>query len=325
MPVDPQFAEIFAKIADLDMMQVLSDPEAMARFFAATGPSPDYSAPAAATEDRVVAGPHGDVPIRIYRPVNDEPSGVGVVWAHDGGWAYGSINDPGSDGFAREIVARTRAVVVTIDYRLVNETTKYPVPLDDYEAAFSWVQAHAEELEIDPARLVLGGGGVAANMSVATALRLRDSGSALPAGLLVTFSLTHRVVPPASAEQEEKFAVVAPLLRFGAPMVEMMYGNYLGEQAVDAYAAPAIADLTGLPRTLVITSEYDDLAPDGEHFAELLATAGVPVRFVEEAGVAHAHLNYPWTDGAQRSLDLIAEWLTTAPASDTEGALSLAI
>jgi hypothetical protein len=25
--------------------------------------------------------------------------------------------------------------------------------------------------------------------------------------------------------------------------------------------------------------------------------------------VQHAHLNFPWTDGARRSLDVIARWL----------------
>ena len=325
MPIEKYFQELNDKIREFDLATLMSDPEGIKRYLAALAAPASYHAPAGVTsEDRTVDGPHGEIPIRIYRPESGTPSGLGLVWAHDGAWGAGSIDDPGSDSFARELVSRTSGVVVTIDYRLVGPDVHYPVPLDDYEAAFSWVRDHVTELGIDPARLALGGGGCAANMAVATALRLRDAGEAGPSALVIPFSLLFFEVPDGTADQLAKWQQTIPtIISYNAPIVRFIWQNYTGtaiEKSTDPYLTPAIADLHGLPRTLVITSEYDFLAPDGEAFAGLLDAAGVEVTFREEEGVEHAHLNYPWSDGGQRSLDVIAAWLAEALATVPSGA-----
>jgi acetyl esterase len=152
-------------------------------------------------------------------------------------------------------------------------------------------------------------------MAVATALRLRDAGEQGPTALVIPFSLMHLVVPEGTADQVAKWkSTLPPMLAYDAAMVRFIWQNYVGEpveESSDPYLTPAVADLHGLPRSLVITSEYDYLAPDGEHFARLLEAAGVDVTYQEEKGVQHAHLNHPWTGGAQRSLDVIAGWLTS--------------
>jgi acetyl esterase len=311
MPVETYFAELFDKIEDIDLAKFFADPEVQGRYFGAFVPPTSYRAPEASTEDRAIAGPHGDIPVRIYRPLSGTPSGEGVVWAHDGGWGYGTIDDPGSDCFARELVARTGGIVVTLAYQLVSETVKFPVPLDEYEAVFTWTHDHAAELGIDPTRLMLGGGGCAASMSLGATLKLKDAGKPLPAGLILPFPLTHLVVPAPTDDHAAKVAVIPPMLNYDASMVAFMYQGYFGDpsSSPSPYATPADGDLSGLPRTLVITSEYDALAPDGVHLAELLGDAGVDVTFLEESGAAHAHLNYPWTDASRRSLATITEWL----------------
>jgi acetyl esterase len=67
-----------------------------------------------------------------------------------------------------------------------------------------------------------------------------------------------------------------------------------------------LADLTGLPPTLVLNSEYGDLRASGEAFANALAEAGTPVRVRFEPGVTHSHLNTPGLAGTHRSLDVFA-------------------
>lgn len=318
MPIEKFYQELNDKIRDFDLASLMNDPEAIAVYLSAFAAPADYRAPVdVLSENRAVDGPHGPVPVRIYRPESGIASGLGLVWAHDGGWGAGSIDDPGSESFAREIVSRTSGVVVTIDYRLVGPDVRYPVPLDDYQAAFVWVRDHAVELGIDPARLALGGGGCSANMAVAATLRLRDAGESGPSALVIPFSLMHFVVPEGTPEQQSKWQQTIPtIISYNAPIVSFIWQNYTGtalEESTDPYLTPAIADLRGLPRSLVIASEYDYLAPDGETFARLLEAAGVEVTFREEKGVEHAHLNHPWTEGGQRSLDVIAEWLTAAP------------
>jgi acetyl esterase/lipase len=130
----------------------------------------------------------------------------------------------------------------------------------------------------------------------------------------------HRKLPALSRELETRMAEVPRLLRFLPGDVAGLAEVYLGKRADDdnvpGYAMPAEADLAGLPPTVVVTSEYDDLRASADAFAEQLAAAGVVVTTHEEAGVLHGHLNRdPRTAGTDRSLDVLADALTGSVAS----------
>src|SRR6516165_5309395 len=61
-------------------------------------------------EDRILPGPAGPLPFRIYTPVvaNDEPSG-GVIFFHGGAWVLGDLDMHGRqwiDGQVQDIAAR---------------------------------------------------------------------------------------------------------------------------------------------------------------------------------------------------------------------------
>src|SRR3954463_511983 len=128
-------------------------PAVQARLDAFSAPYSDYSAPDAAVAERVAPGPHGDVPLRVYSP--DAPSGAGLVWMHGGAFIAGDLDMPEADSVARELCARTGAVFVSVDYRLVDDDVRFPVPHDDVMAAWRWSVANAAELGIDPERLAL--------------------------------------------------------------------------------------------------------------------------------------------------------------------------
>jgi acetyl esterase len=54
------------------------------------------------------------------------------------------------------------------------------------------------------------------------------------------------------------------------------------------YAFPATAtNFAGLAPAVIVTAEYDPLADDGEHYANLLKQAGVKVTFKEYEGAIH--------------------------------------
>ena len=108
-------------------------------------------------EDAEVAGPHGPVPVRIYRHADGERSGAGLVWIHGGGFVNGSLDMPEADLVAKGLVTRTHAVVVSVDYRLCRDGVHHPVPHDDCWAVYEYVTGHAAELGIDPGRIAVGG------------------------------------------------------------------------------------------------------------------------------------------------------------------------
>ena len=105
------------------------------------------------SEDRTVAGPAGEVPIRVYRPPSDRPLPV-VVYFHGGGWVLCDLET--HDTMCHRLAAGVPAVVVSVDYRRAPEH-RFPAAVDDCEAATAWVSAHAAELGGDPARLAVAG------------------------------------------------------------------------------------------------------------------------------------------------------------------------
>jgi acetyl esterase/lipase len=100
--------------------------------------------------------------------------------------------------------------------------------------------------------------------------------------------------------------------RFSPDTVSSLNLNYVGDPALldNPYAFPGGQDLTGLPPTLIVTSDVDSLRASGQLFGSELATAGVDVTVVREPDTLHGHLNEPSTPGAQRSMRRIDRWIT---------------
>ncbi|MFK0113023.1 alpha/beta hydrolase [Streptomyces sp. NPDC091217] len=321
MPIDPQIAATFPLVEGIKSFHdSLSDPEKLARIAAATSPPPGYVPPACAVREVEAPGPHGPVPIRIYSPEESlSPARPGLVWMHGGGFRFGDLDQPESDMVSRELCHRADAVVLSVDYRLAVEGVTYPVPHDDVVAAWRWTVRKAPELGIDVGQLTLGGASAGGNLAAGAALRLRDEGDApLPVRLLLAYPALHRALPPLSDEIRHCVADIPRLYRFLPEDVEVITRYYLGDlmdhDDVPGYAMPAEADVTGLPSTVIITSEYDDLRASAEAYAERLIAAGVPTTLVMEPGVLHGHLNRdPRTAGTDHSLDVLAEALPRTP------------
>jgi acetyl esterase/lipase len=263
--------------------------------------------PRVPSRDDVAPGPHGRVPLRIYTP--DSPAGAGLVWAHGGGFIGGDLDMREADWTAREIAARSGAVVVSVDYRLAVDGVHYPVPHDDVVAAVAWTRDNAVALGVDPGRISIGGASAGGNLTAGAALKLRDRDGWVPAALLLAYPALHAAVPPPSPTLAAKLAELPPLFRPQVGAGHPLSVNYLGGplSTADGYAFPANAVLEGLGPTVVINAEYDDLRASGEAFTAALAVAGVDVRQVTVRGVLHGFLNQPAELGpVGRCLDLMA-------------------
>lgn len=270
-----------------------------------------------------VAGSHGEVPVRIYRrsavalPLDPVP---GLVWMHGGAFIMGDLDAPDAHDLALGLVARTPVVVVTVRYRLALAGVHFPVPHDDVVAAYRWVLRHVEDLGIDPARLAIGGASAGASLACGSALRQRDEGRALPWQLLLAYPVMHPQVPAASPELSALLDRHPWVVRTSPQLLREVHENYVGGPLRDLspYAFPALADLRGLPPTLVEVSELDDLRPCGEDFARQLADAGVDVDLVVRAGMPHAHLGLVGHPQQRAALDDLAARLAR-PAGGSAG------
>ncbi len=280
-------------------------PEGLLAFGAPVG---GYRPPGAEVMQRSIDGPHGAIPVRVYRPparagVSPAP---GLVWAHGGAFVAGDLDMPEADVVARELCALTRGTVVSVDYRLAVDGVHFPVPHDDVVAAWRWTSEHCGALGIDPRRLSLGGASAGANLAAGAALRARDEGRALPWRLLLAYPVLHDELPAPAVPPPADMDLIPEMLRFPPEAVSGLNRNYLGGAAPSPYAFPALGDVAGLPPLAIVTCEYDDLRPSGDAFAAQARAGGVPVIVQCEPGVPHGHLNIPGLPAAERSLRFFA-------------------
>ncbi|NYJ07209.1 alpha/beta hydrolase [Petropleomorpha daqingensis] len=318
MPLHPHLASNLHLLDGMTSIEAaLADPQQAPRLAQFMSVGEAAPCPEVLTRDLEAPGPHGPVRVRVYTPVEGDgsPARPGLVWVHGGGFRMGNLDDAPIDGLVREFCVRADAVVVSVDYRLAVDGVAYPVPHDDVVAALRWVRANADAVGIDPTRLSAGGDSAGGNLVAGAALRVRDEDAWTPAALLLVYPVLHPVVPPLSPGLAAAAATLPDLLRFLPSDVAEMNRNYLGgpETTADGYAMPGLAVLDGLPPTLVVNAEYDDLRASGEAFVASLALAGVDVRQVCAPGMLHGFLMLPDSiEPAGRTRQLLADTICDA-------------
>jgi acetyl esterase len=234
-------------------------------------------------DDHLADGPHGQIPVRVYRPSPDAGLPV-VVYFHGGGFVSGGIEP--WDRLCRRIAKASNAVVVSVDYRLAPEF-RFPVPLDDCHAALVWAVAHAAEISADGTRVAVAGDSAGGNLAAAVTLRARVEGPPIRAQVLVYPVIDPACDTPSMDENGEGYLLTASGMR-------EMWAWYLGPDGDpnDPFAAVTRApDYSDLPPALVITAEYDPLRDEGEVYARHLDGFDVDTKLIRYDGMLHGFIN----------------------------------
>jgi acetyl esterase len=258
--------------------------------------------------DRVIQGPGGPLPLRIYSPDRSGPLAL-VLFMHGGGFVFGSI-DGYYDHVCRVICAQANCRVISVAYRLAPED-KFPAATDDCYAALLWAWTHAAELEIDPSQIFVAGGSAGANLATVTALRARDTGGPALRGQVLLYPITQHHTPPTSSS----LACATGYYLTRADVV-WFWKQYLRDDADtrNPYALPQQAQsLAGMPPALVISAQYDPLRDEGEQYARRMQDDGVAVTLSRYAGMIHGFLAFP-TDKASTALDQCVQWINATAA-----------
>ena len=232
------------------------------------------------TTDRGIPGPHGPVPVRIYKPAAAAPALPVLVWLHGGGHVVGSLES--YDAICRMFCVNVGCIVVSVDYRLAPEH-RFPAGVDDSFAALQWAVAHAAGIGGDPANVAIAGDSAGGNLAAVCAILARDQALSLVFQLLVY---------PRTAADEElpshyQFAEGHLLTR---RTIFWFHEHYRASDADrnDFRYAPLIhPDLSGLAPALIIVGEYDPLRDDGVAYAVALRRAGNAVKLSHYDGMIH--------------------------------------
>ena len=288
MPIDPSAAALIEVLEEhVPRIERGVTSASEARAAAKQFRRPVEIEPVARVEDRTVPGPAGDIPVRVYLPVEDGETRPGIVYFHGGGFVICDLDS--HDGACRRLANEVNAVVVSVDYRLAPEH-RWPAAAEDAFAATQWAAAHAAELGIDADRLAVAGDSAGGNLTAVVAQMARDRG-----GPALAFQLMVYPVIDLSATRSEHASQTENARGYFLTLDQMEWyrDQYLGDADGEApYASPIKAgSLAGLPAACVVTAEMDPLRDEGEAYGRALRAAGVPVELHRAPGMFHGFFN----------------------------------
>jgi len=241
------------------------------------------------TEDISIEHSGLSIPARIYWPVSNNTNQLPLlVYYHGGGFMMGDLDL--FDAIARSLAASTRAIVVSVDYRLAPRHP-FPAAVEDAYVALLWSSENAVRLGANPDQLMIAGDSAGGNLAATVSLRARDQNGPKVAAQLLYYpaaDLSGEDSPGGTVAGEEW----AGKLRFQNGYVfttESLCGfrnAYCGhvEDARVAEVSPALAEnMSGLPPTLLVTAGFDPLTDGATLYGNRL----------QQAGGALTHEHYP--------------------------------
>jgi len=270
-PYDPEFAPVLARLAQMPPLTAETIP-----LMRTARPAPPTDGDLArggifAVEERHVPGPAGapDIALVICRPTAAQQPTAAVYYIHGGAMVLGDARS--ELGWVLDAAEQLGLTVLSVEYRLAPETP-HPGPVEDCYAGLTWTAEHAEELGIDPARLVVAGGSAGGGLAAAVALMARDRGGPALAGQLLNCPLLDDHNDSLSSHQ----TVGSPFDRTASDTGwTALLGDGRGGPDVSPYAAPARAtDLSSLPPTYIDVGSVETLRDEDVQYAMRIWAAG---------------------------------------------------
>jgi len=244
----------------------------IASSIALNGCMPSITTESIAYDDRFAA----DV-LDVVRSDATPADAPAVVYVHGGSWRGGSRH---TEAVPVERLARGGYVAINVDYRLVPEG-RFPAAVDAF-CALAFVQTHAGELGIDPARIAVMGYSAGGHLIGMLA-------TAHDVAVLQVEGCPHgRATPPVAAISAAG-PMELPTLSTGS-IVEDFVGAPFAEDPERWALASPITHVTGDdPPFLFVHAEHDLIVQpaQSERMAETLRAAGVPAEVLRLEGGGH--------------------------------------
>lgn len=266
----------FIEARGIPPTHTLSPAEARAFYRERRTTTQPQAPPVAQVRDLKAEGPHGTIPVRLYRPLGAAADAAlpVLVYFHGGGWVIGDLDT--HDVLCRSLANGAACAVASVDYRMGPEH-RFPAAVDDVLAATRWVRREAASLGLDAGRLAVGGDSAGGNLAAVAAIAARDAGDLPIAFQLLIYPATdQRRGHPSHQANGQGYLLTRDTMAY-------FHDHYIDDPRhdLDWRASPLLhADLSGLPPALVLTAGFDPLRDEGMAYAEALTAAGNRAAYV---------------------------------------------
>ncbi|MFA6173241.1 MAG: alpha/beta hydrolase [Kiritimatiellales bacterium] len=208
--------------------------------------------------------PQGSLSLYLLRPLKKSPQPLpAIIDFHGGSWAGGDA----SMLISSTAWFRDRGVIgITVEYRVKSRQGTGPLEcIEDAKSAVRYVRAHAEELGIDPDRIIVSGGSAGGHIAACTQI---DGGDAAGEDLLIS----------------------------SKPNALVLHNPVLGEGfgkdffAVHPEFSPVLNVKKGWPPTIISNGTKDNAALYGtaEKFTRLMNEAGNTCELITIKDAGHS-------------------------------------
>jgi len=222
------------------------------------------------------------IKLDIVRPEGVTEQIPVFMFIHGGGWILGDY--PTHKRMVRDLVVLSGFAGVFVNYTRAPEA-KYPQPVNEVYAVAKWIAANGATINVDGNKIAIVGNSAGGNLSTATALMSKSQNGPEFKVQILMWPVTDANFETASYKLfgEQRFLT--------SSLMQWMWDQYIDpEDRNEIYASPlqaSIAELKGLPPTLIQVAENDILRDEGEAYGRKLDEAGVPVTTVRYNGMIH--------------------------------------
>lgn len=239
--------------------------------------------------------PQGDLFTRIYAPAQRVPGEKApcAVFFYGGGWRDGSLLQFGKHC---EYLVSKGFVAMTPLYRVEKKHGTTPrEALEDALSCIRWVRTHADELGVDPDRLVVGGGSAGGQLAAAAATTTKivskddDLSVSCRPDLLVLFNPAVNIGPQTAGKNFDRFAGYwqdfSPVHNLKPDMPPTVIFQGLEDTAVPVWSVQEFADKVQAEGTVcdlyLYPGQQHGFFNSGDCFYDTMARMG---QFLETQG-----------------------------------------
>ena len=270
------------------------------------------------------------VPVRIISPYSlpslypeDSPSGWGlccsrsidtedphlpdkvILHIHGGGWI--AMSSHTHENYTRKWALGTKALVLSVDYRLAPEHP-YPAALEDVWEAYIWTLKFSKKhLGVDPRKIIIAGDSAGGNLALALTFKALEMRVRPPDGLLLTYPALNMNLQTPTGSYLMSFEDV--VLSQGIMMLCNRCYVPPGADVRDPHVSPLMASdelLRQLPPLRLMIGSKDPLLDDSWRFFERLKLLGNDVKMTLFEGLIHGVLNFDMKMGLPQAQEMVA-------------------
>lgn len=220
-----------------------------------------------------------DIRVNVHRPAH-HPVGQKLpllLYIHGGGYITG-IPEIANDSVKRFIEKRA-CVVVAPDYRKAY-TKPYPAGLNDCYDTLLWAIENADNLGVDPSKIIVAGHSAGGGLTAALTLKARDAGEFDIAFQMPIYPMIDDQQPEDPQRELDSPGWNTILNRIGweAYLADLLEAG----EDIPPYAAPMRNnDYAGFPPTITFVGTLEPFYWETVRYVDDLKNAGVEVAFKE--------------------------------------------